>query len=80
MPEWEGPFTVLEKIDPVTYRVEDASRITTVHVQRMKLLTKSRRTKLVLKKQQNKKENVVKPRPAKSEERESDSVKPSERV
>ena len=80
MPKWEGPFSVLEQIDPVTYRVEDATRITTVHVQRMKLLTTSRRTKLELEKQENNREKVVKSRPAKPEERESDSVKLGERV
>ena len=38
MPKWEGPFQVVSRIDPVTYRVEDETRITTLHVQRMKLL------------------------------------------
>jgi transposase InsO family protein len=40
MPRWEGPFRVTCRLDPVTYRVEDETRITTTHVQRMKLLKK----------------------------------------
>ena len=42
MPRWEGPFTIINRIDPVTYRVEDETRITTVHVQRLKLIKRDR--------------------------------------
>ena len=38
MPRWEGPFTVVERLDPVIYRVENESKITTVHVKRMVLI------------------------------------------
>jgi hypothetical protein len=35
MPRWEGPFTIIHKLDEVTFRVQDSCKITTVHVQRM---------------------------------------------
>jgi hypothetical protein len=41
MPRWEGPYTIIRKIDPVTYRVQNESRNFAVHVQRMILRHKS---------------------------------------
>ena len=38
MPRWEGPYEIIEKINPVTYKVENAEKIITIHVQRMKLI------------------------------------------
>ena len=38
MPRWEGPYKIIEKINPVTYRVENEEKIITIHVQRMKLV------------------------------------------
>ena len=38
MPRWEGPYKIIEKINPVTYKVENAEKIITIHVQRMKLI------------------------------------------
>ena len=43
MPRWEGPFEIIARVDPVTYRVEDETRITTVHVQRLKRFKSKRR-------------------------------------
>ena len=37
MPRWEGPFTIIEKVNPVTYKVENEEKIITIHVQRIKL-------------------------------------------
>ena len=34
MPRWEVPLTIIEKVNPVTYKVE---KIITIHVQRIKL-------------------------------------------
>ena len=36
MPRWEGPFKVINKLDPVIYRVESGTRIITVHVRRLR--------------------------------------------
>ena len=36
-PRWEGPYVITEKINPVTYKVENDQKIIKVHVQRMKL-------------------------------------------
>jgi len=35
MPRWEGPFTVIARIDAVIYRLESETKITTAHVHRM---------------------------------------------
>ena len=35
VPRWEGPYTVLAQLGPVTYRVENQERNFQVHVQRM---------------------------------------------
>jgi hypothetical protein len=40
MPRWEGPFTIIEKVNPVIYKVENDEKIITIHVQRMKLANK----------------------------------------
>ena len=37
MPRWEGPFIIIEKVNPVTYKVENEEKIITIHVQRIKL-------------------------------------------
>ena len=37
MPRWEGPFTVIENLDDVIYRVENDHKIITVHVNRLAL-------------------------------------------
>ena len=37
MPRWEGPFTIIEKVNPATYKVENDEKIITIHVQRIKL-------------------------------------------
>ncbi len=42
MSRWKGPFTIINQMDPATYRVEDETRITTVHVQRFKLIKRDR--------------------------------------
>ena len=43
-PRWEGPFTIVDKLDDVTYRVESEDRITTAHVQRLVLWEQNRGT------------------------------------
>ena len=35
MPKWEGPFTVIQKLDSVIYRLENEYKVTTAHIQRM---------------------------------------------
>jgi len=35
MPRWEGPFTIIQKVNSVIYRLENEDKITTAHVQRM---------------------------------------------
>jgi hypothetical protein len=35
MPRWEGPFKICAQLNPVTYRVENESRLFPVHVQWM---------------------------------------------
>jgi hypothetical protein len=35
MPRWLGPYTIIQKIDSVIYRVENENRITTAHVNRL---------------------------------------------
>jgi hypothetical protein len=42
MPRWEGPFTIINQMDLVTHRVEDETRITIVHVKRLKLIKRDR--------------------------------------
>jgi transposase InsO family protein len=58
MPRWEGPFTIMNQIDPVTYRVEDETRITTVHVQRLKLIKRDK-IKLSMKRRDDESESRV---------------------
>ncbi len=36
-PRWEVPFTIIEKVNPVIYKVQNDEKIITIHVQRMKL-------------------------------------------
>ena len=38
MPRWEGPYKIIERINPVIYKVENDEKIITIHVQRMKLV------------------------------------------
>jgi hypothetical protein len=38
MPCWEGPYKIIEKVNPVTYKVENDVKLITIHVQRMKLV------------------------------------------
>ena len=38
MPRWEGPYKIIEKVNPVTYKVENDEKLITIHVQRMKLV------------------------------------------
>ncbi len=40
IPRWEGPFTIIKKVNPVIYKVENDEKIITIHVQRMKLAKK----------------------------------------
>jgi hypothetical protein len=35
MPKWEGPYTIIQMLDKVTFRVENEYRIFAVHVQRL---------------------------------------------
>jgi len=35
MLRWEGPFTIIQKVNSVIYRLEIEDKITTAHVQRM---------------------------------------------
>ncbi len=35
-PKWEGPFTVIDQLGPVTYRLRNKNKVTAAHVQRMK--------------------------------------------
>jgi hypothetical protein len=35
MPRWEGPYKIIEKINPVIFKVENDEKIFTIHVQRM---------------------------------------------
>ena len=37
VPRWEGPFQVIEKLDDVTYRVQNDEKIIAIHVQRIHL-------------------------------------------
>ncbi len=37
MSRWEGPFTIIEKVNPGIYKVENDQKIITIHVQRIKL-------------------------------------------
>ena len=39
-PKWEGPFTIIGRLDDVTYRLESLEKITTAHVQRIVLWKK----------------------------------------
>jgi hypothetical protein len=38
IPRWEGPYKIIEKINPVIFKVENDEKIITIHVQRMKLV------------------------------------------
>ena len=38
MPRWEGPYKIIDKVNPVTYKVENYEKLITNHVQRMKLI------------------------------------------
>ena len=35
VPMWEGSYTILAQVNPVTYRVQNESRLFPVHVQRL---------------------------------------------
>lgn len=37
MPRWDGPFRIIEQINRVTYKIQKNNKITTAHVQRLKI-------------------------------------------
>ena len=36
LPKWDGPFKIIAKLGPVTYRVEKGNKVFAVHVQRLR--------------------------------------------
>ena len=50
MPRWDGPYKIIKKINPVTYKVENDEKLITIHVQRMKLVRNLRSTTNIQKK------------------------------